>query len=317
MAASSTKAAAKLERELGQHSSGRPGPLLIAIGGIHGNEPAGVSALRTVLGELRAKNIAIEGRLVALVGNLQALARNRRYVERDLNRMWTEAELKELAAADPKSDEGERREQRELLAAIEAQLADGPWTQVFLLDLHSTSGVGPPFTIVGDTVPDRKLALDLCVPTIVGLKENIAGTLLEHISHRGHLAVVLEGGQNEAPTTVEHHEAAVWLMLAAAGMWQAPSAERERHRATLAGAARGLPSAVRIRLRYAIDEGETFKMEPGFKNFDRVARGQLLARSGDSGEHEIRAPIDSILLMPRYQGQGEDGFFLGFGTRPF
>jgi hypothetical protein len=31
---------------------------------------------------------------------------------------------------------------------------------------------------------------------------------------------------------------------------------------------------------------------------------------GKSGVREIRCPLGSILLMPRYQGQGADGFFL-------
>jgi succinylglutamate desuccinylase len=39
-----------------------------------------------------------------------------------------------------------------------------------------------------------------------------------------------------------------------------------------------------------------------------VAAGTLLARD-DGGE--IRAPFDGLLLMPLYQAQGSDGFFLG------
>jgi succinylglutamate desuccinylase len=51
-------------------------------------------------------------------------------------------------------------------------------------------------------------------------------------------------------------------------------------------------------------------MLPGFKSFERVVQGQLLALGGAHGQREIRSPLGGILIMPRYQGQGQDGFFL-------
>jgi succinylglutamate desuccinylase len=48
-------------------------------------------------------------------------------------------------------------------------------------------------------------------------------------------------------------------------------------------------------------------MEPGFVNFQPVDRGQLLARDGRG---EIRAGESGRILMPLYQSQGRDGFFL-------
>jgi hypothetical protein len=54
--------------------------------------------------------------------------------------------------------------------------------------------------------------------------------------------------------------------------------------------------------------GEGFRMEPGFANIQRVAAGTLLAREAGA---EIRAPEDGLLLLPLYQPQGDDGFFLG------
>jgi succinylglutamate desuccinylase len=48
-------------------------------------------------------------------------------------------------------------------------------------------------------------------------------------------------------------------------------------------------------------------MEPGFRNFQSVSAGKLLARDHHG---EVRAPLSGILLLPLYQAQGEDGFFL-------
>ena len=49
-------------------------------------------------------------------------------------------------------------------------------------------------------------------------------------------------------------------------------------------------------------------MEPGFANFQPIERGQVLARDSQGA---IEAPMKGWLLLPLYQGQGEDGFFIG------
>ena len=304
------------QRVLGRFGGDEPGPLLVAVGGLHGNEPAGVLALRRVLARLVELRPRVRGELLALAGNRAALSRNVRFVDRDLNRLWTPEELAALRSADRSADDAERREQRELLEVLEPLLAahaDGPARAVFVLDLHSTSGGGPPFSIAGETEADQRFARSLRVPTLLGLKENVRGTLLEYCVSRGCVATVLEGGQNQEPRTAAHHEAALWLALRAAGMIEdADGLELASHAATLEGAASGLPGAVRIRLRYHVEEGEDFRMEPGFTSFQRVRQGQLLARSRNGREQEVRAPMDAVLLMPRYQGLGADGFFLGY-----
>ena len=57
-------------------------------------------------------------------------------------------------------------------------------------------------------------------------------------------------------------------------------------------------------------------MLPGFRNFQPVEKGQLLAHSGPGLAAEVRAPWTGILIMPRYQGQGLDGYFLGRPVDP-
>lgn len=54
-------------------------------------------------------------------------------------------------------------------------------------------------------------------------------------------------------------------------------------------------------------------MRPGFRSFEWVRKGQVLA---EFNGREVRAAFDALLLMPRYQPQGEDGFFLAAPVRP-
>ncbi|MBZ0151887.1 MAG: succinylglutamate desuccinylase/aspartoacylase family protein, partial [Planctomycetes bacterium] len=94
---------------------GRPGPTLLVLAGVHGNEPAGVAAVQRVLDTLQQRELAVRGRLVAFAGNLRALAEGRRFVDRDLNRGWSRGAVQELAARRRAAGAAEDHEQRELL----------------------------------------------------------------------------------------------------------------------------------------------------------------------------------------------------------
>ena len=65
---------AAMPRILGDVGSATDGPTLIVVGGLHGNEPAGVGALQRVFARLRADDCLPRGRLVGLSGNRAALA---------------------------------------------------------------------------------------------------------------------------------------------------------------------------------------------------------------------------------------------------
>ncbi len=297
-------------RVIGAYDSGETGPLLIVTAAIHGNEPAGVEALERVFAGLARIRPRMCGRIVGLIGNLGALAGNVRFIDTDMNRIWTKAQIAALKDTDPALDQSERKEQRELIAAIAAELTR-PHTSVLHLDLHSTSGDGPPFTIFGADNRSRRLVAALGIPAIFGIMKDLDGTMLDYSTANDFTCVVLEGGQNQAPKTIDHHESAVWLLLGAAAMLPDPAAlDLEQHRARIEQSVSNLPPAVEVCFRYAIDPDEHFVMLPGFRSFQRVYPGQLLALGGRSGKREIRCPIGAILLMPKYQGQGNDGFFL-------
>jgi len=48
-------------------------------------------------------------------------------------------------------------------------------------------------------------------------------------------------------------------------------------------------------------------MEPGFHNFQRIHKRQLLAKINDC---DSLAPYSGKIFMPLYQGKGEDGYFI-------
>lgn len=305
----------EFSRRLGSYAGETKGPVIICVGGMHGNEPAGARALQQVLQQLHVERPPFKGRLIGLAGNLGALQRGSRYIHRDLNRMWSPQRIHDLKHQRLLEIEtAESHEQRSLLAAIEEELAV-PHTQAVFLDLHTTSADGAPFGLISDTLANRYFALRLPAPVILGLEENLDGTLLNYINELGHAALGFEAGQHQSALSIRNHEAAIWVTLVAAGCLKLEQVPHWRSLLqTLREATRGLPQIFELRYRHAIQPGDDFVMEPGFVNFQQVERGQLLAtdRAG-----EIRAPESGYLFMPLYQAQGEDGFFLVREVKPF
>lgn len=304
-----------LERVVGRIRSSEPGPTLLVVAGIHGNEPAGVLAARRVFAQLHGENVPLAGDFAVLAGNLGALRQGERGIARDLNRGWTRAHLGTLPAAPSRlaavkrdSPSPEDREQRELFESIESLRRDarGPVT---FLDLHTTSAPGIPFGMVHNAPRPRAFAEQFALPLIMGLLELIDHTLLEFMRSEGCVAFGVEAGQNDAETSVDHHESVLWQALVSAGIARAAEVpDLALHRRRLVEACGHLPHITEVEHRHAISPEDGFQMEPGFGNIERVEAGQLLARD-HSGE--IRAPRNCMLLMPLYQAQGDDGFFLG------
>lgn len=295
-----------LQRELGRCAGSAPGPTVIAVAGIHGNEPAGVHAALRLFPKLDG----VRGEVVVLAGNLGGLRDGVRYRAKDLNRVWSEAHLAALRSGAAQDEED--REQLELFAAIEAARARARGA-VYLIDLHTTSAAGIPFMLFGDTRAQRRFVSGFPIPAILGLEEQLDGVLSSYWARRGLITAAVEGGQHDDPATIDSLEAVLWVAIAQAGA-VARARDEVRAAALLLDQKRsGLPRLLEVLSRRAITGDEQFRMEPGFRNIDYARRGQLLARDRDG---EIRAPHDGLVIMPLYQGLGGDGFFWGRQVGP-
>jgi succinylglutamate desuccinylase len=298
----------RFTRHVGSVRGRDPGPTLIVVGGIHGNEPAGLRAARRVLDRLERDDAGLRGEVLVLGGNLAALRLRRRYQVKDLNRQWSDERLAELRRTPADALDAEDREQLELLAAIEDAMARsrGP---VHVLDLHTTSAAGFPFVLFGDTLRQRRFGFSFPLPVILGLEEQVDGVLSGYFTQRGCVAVSIEGGQHDDPASVDNLTACLWVALVAAGLVDRRRLPEHDGAYGLLEARRGtLPAVMEVTRRWAITPEDQFRMAPGFANLDRARRGQLLARDVRG---EIRADEDGMVILPLYQGLGNEGFFWG------
>src|SRR5688500_8439811 len=110
--ANQTQNEARYERGVGTVRGRDAGPTLIVVGGIHGNEPAGIRAVERVIARLSERDL--RGELVAFGGNLGALRLGRRFIAKDLNRQWGAEQI--VAVRNKRELDAEDREQLDLLA---------------------------------------------------------------------------------------------------------------------------------------------------------------------------------------------------------
>ncbi|MEZ5429003.1 MAG: succinylglutamate desuccinylase/aspartoacylase family protein [Pyrinomonadaceae bacterium] len=292
---------------VGEFIGDETGPSLIVFGTIHGNEPSGLMALRRIAPKLERLREKLKGRVFLLAGNTRAINRRVRFIDSDLNRHWTAENASRNRPVSTGSPQGsEDLEQREILAKLE-QILNTARDEVYAMDLHSTSAESEPFAMFGDTFRNRRFARKFPAIFLLGIEEQLDGTIMEYLNNLGAITLGFEAGQHTGKTAVDNQEALVWLALINSGILAREEIDAEKYEGVLR-AAMGRPRIIEIRYRHAIDEDDDFKMKPGYRNFQKVRRGEVLA--GDR-RGEIRAEETALILMPLYQAQGDDGFFLG------
>ncbi len=293
-------------RIIGEYTTGQSGSTVIVTGAIHGNEAAGVFALKRVLTKLSKEAPPLKGRFIAVSGNRGALAQGKRFQSRDLNRKWYPTHIQSLFEA-KKTSIPEDNEQREL-AQLFNQLAQESENPLIFLDIHSTSAEGTAFCGISDTLRNRQIAFALQAPVVLGLEETIDGSMLGYLDDLGHITSMFEGGQHDAPETIDNAEAAIWQTLYASGSLQSQDIPNyDTHLQRLKKLQNGFPKFVEIRYRHKIDEGDGFKMKPGYTNFQKIVRDEHLAKDNTGS---LYAAESGRILMPLYQPLGEDGYFI-------
>ncbi|NER14233.1 aspartoacylase [Leptobacterium flavescens] len=292
------------ERVLARMEAGPHKPAVVFFTGIHGNEPAGVLAFKRLKEKILHQNL--NGSLYVLSGNLQALNKGVRYIDKDLNRLWTERRIAQLES-DPSREMAEVGEQRALLKEIKAILKNTE-RPLYFIDFHTTSSRAIPFVTINDAMINRKFSKTFPVPVILGIEEFLEGALLSYINQLGYVSLGFESGKHDDPQAVDNAEAFMYLSLCEAGLL--PKKENSLHEhyyQTLQSATKGTAHFFEVKERYPILKGDHFKMEPGFESFQSVKKGTLLAVKNKLPVYAIK---NTVLFMPLYQAQGKEGFFL-------
>jgi predicted deacylase len=300
------------------HSGDKNGPAVVLFVGMHGNETAGVNAIVNIINKYLENGKKLEGSLYAIKGNLEALNRGVRYIDTDLNRLWEifDTTLDYSHANDPDLVPAEYLESLQVKSAIEEILEEHQEnkSEIIFADLHTTSAESCAFILLNDTIANRKIARKFPVPQILGIEENIHGTLLSYINNLGYRAIGFEAGAHTAKESVKRSEAFICLLLHYTGLVTLDEKKLKNFESEIKAHANVPDTYFEIKYHHYIDDPVNFNMFPGFHNFDEIEKDTPLAY--ENGEL-IKAPVSGRIFMPLYQKIGNDGFLILDEVSPF
>lgn len=291
-----------IKRILGSVKGKAKSPTVIFFAGMHGNEIAGVIALNKIFDKIEKEQISFKGNVYAICGNINALQKDKRYIDIDLNRVWTKEIIKENRIKNLK----EFNEQQAILYTIKTIIGNNE-EPFYFIDLHTTSSDSKPFLTISDSLNNRKFAENFKIPTILGIEEFLEGPLLTYINEFGYISLGFEAGQHYKETSIDNCIAFIWLALVASGCVAKQNVKKFAFYQHYLSLYNTNQEFFEITHRYSIAKNEDFKMLNGFSNFDKITIGEELAISNDK---LVKSEHLGSIFMPLYQKQGEDGFFI-------
>jgi succinylglutamate desuccinylase len=300
----------QVDRIIGKLIGNETGPTVVFYGGIHGNETAGVFALKKVFEKVNKKSL--RGTVYGISGNLKALKENQRFLNQDLNRLWINGSLEVLEKR--KSLNIEENEQQVLFKILQDILKEetGPF---YFIDLHTTSSKTLPFITINDSIINRKFSSLFPVPIVLGIEEYLEGPLLSYINQLGYVSLGFESGQHDSLNAVTNNEAFVFLSLVFAEILEKNEVPKYQEYLSRLKEASNFEEAIfEITYLYRLNKDEDFVMKPSFESFQNIKKGEVLAKS--NGRY-ITSPSKAKLFMPLYQKKGKEGFFIIKKIHPF
>jgi succinylglutamate desuccinylase len=300
----------KINRILGKIEGAQKGPTVVFFGGIHGNETSGVFALKDALAGVNASYV--KGTIYGIAGNLKALKKHQRYIEEDLNRIWTADHIDIIKSKTIlNADEGELLELLDILNTI-LETNKPPY---YFIDLHTTSSKTLPFITINDALINRKFSEQFPVPIVLGIEEYLNGPLLSYINQLGYVSLGFESGQHDEFSAITNNIAFVYLALVYSGILEEQAIVNfSKYREQLKQQAKNTSDVFEVVYLYRLQKGENFKMLNGFKSFEPIKKGTKLAMSNN---HEITSAYNARIFMPLYQKRGAEGFFIIKPIKPF
>ncbi len=293
----------------------QPGPRLIVLGGVHGNETCGTVGIERVLAELDGGRLQLlRGHLTLLpVANPLARRRLRREGERNLNRLFQ-----------PTPEGAAPADYEARITDVLCPLLD---RHDVLLDLHSFQSAGEAFAMIGPrdnggtlepfarATEEGQLALHLGTPRVVegwldiyaaGLAQRSAGQppdaaalafgwgTNEYMRSRGGYGVTLECGQHDDPAAPEVAHAAIHAALRLLGMVSAPAATPSQ------------PELLRlVSVTDRLDDDDQFVRE--WATFDPVAAGEPIGLRADG--RLLEAERDGFIVFPNPEAMAGTEWF--------
>lgn len=288
--------------EILNYEGGEPGPVLVVLGGVHGNEPGGSAAIRDIESLLETGALKLNAGELILIPevNRKALQENVRYIDRDLNRRLGEIETPSCH---------EDYVANEICPVL--RQAD------VLLDLHGYKSGTEPFVFLGEGNPAEKAFARSLGPshfcwnfqaatdTATGNKSHSIGTTEYTRAHNGYGVTLECGHYQDVKATARIGKEAILNALSHLGM---ANVSRETYQE------QNIKHHF-VKLTQSVIKKRAGELTRKWAHLDKLARNTVIARYEDG--QEISAQEESYILLPDAEAEiGTNWFYLGIEQEP-
>jgi len=250
-----------LLKEIYSLTSSNPGPKVIILGGVHGNEICGVEAIRRLKDAIKLE----KGELRMIIANPAAVQKNVRYIEENLNRSFL---------LNNPSESYEAKLAKELLSHLR-------WAD-YCLDLHaSNSPNSEPFIMA----EPRELPYTEFFPVklfVSGGDKFYSGTSEDFMNNQGKIGISVECGYLGDQKSTEIAISCLQGFLVHLKMIEMVSLKRTEKN--------------HLRVFFQYNNQEEFKLAKEFNDFEFVQNDQLI---GHDGQKKISALKNSYVIFAR------------------
>ncbi|MBI4086959.1 succinylglutamate desuccinylase/aspartoacylase family protein [Candidatus Kaiserbacteria bacterium] len=277
-----------------EYRSLRDGPAVLFLGAIHGNETCGPVAINAVMKKLERGALALEKGSVIFVPvcNPGAYAKNKRYVDEDLNRVFAKSRV-------PKTYE---RTLANMLCPL-VEHAD------VMIDLHSTGAKGRPTVFLDfPTKKNRLLAKEIGIDLAIAgwpelyTKDNrlVSNDTTVYANSEGKDCLLVECGQHADRSAPKIAERTILRVLAHYGLI------RTRHTPTRASKKMRVITMTELFIKEHTDDLFSRK----WKHLEVVKKGRIIGTRKSGGP--IVLSEDRVMILPKYDPPvGKEWFYLG------
>ena len=261
---------------------GKTGPTSVIFAGIHGNEICGVEAFKKILPKLNIDS----GTVYFILGNPEAINRNTRYIEYNLNRLFRYDN--KYTASIKKTYEYKRATYlKKFLKKSDA-----------LLDIHSTTNKNEPFIIC----EKQSLKVANFLPSdfkriIHGFEGIEPGGTDGYMLSQKKIGICIECGVHTDKKSILIAEKAINFFLQTQGHVSKNNSLIKINR-----------PKIKMDSIYHTKNNK-FNLAKKYKDFEKVKKNQII---GIDGAKIVKAKRDSIIIFAHNRDRkGEEGFLIG------
>lgn len=258
--------------------SKKPGPNLVIMAGVHGDETCGLNAFEAILPTFKP----LQGQVTFIVGNPKAVQIGKREFEGNLNRMFRpDSEITEA-----ESNTYAYKRSRELMPILSK--ADA------LLDIHSsTTKQTIPFVICEKQ--SFEVAAKLPVEIVVSGIDVLHPTGTDaYVNQSGGLGICIECGNHNDPKATNTAIEAIIGFLSYFSVTTEKSNDiinKQRF----------------VNAKWIYINKNEFNLSKDFQEFEKICKGSII---GFDGAEQIEAPYDGVILFPHNRKEKNTEAFL-------